>query len=269
MAALRTHNRFAAARVSREIVDGVWLLGSHRVNFYAVVEGSSVTLVDAGFYGHLRYLKDWLAVTGRNVADVDAIVITHGHADHLGFAGDFDRRGVPVYVPERDVAIARTTKVRRPPVRIRRNLWRPATLGLLAEAAVDSVFTQPPVPGARPYRGDEELEVAGRLRAIHVPGHSPGNCTLYHPGLDVMFTGDTLMTRDPMFGGEGPLVFSEDPANDELCLENLQLLQPFASAGLLPAHGEPELAVGALGAAITHARIAKAGQGRLTANTTR
>jgi glyoxylase-like metal-dependent hydrolase (beta-lactamase superfamily II) len=73
-----------------------------------------------------------------------------------------------------------------------------------------------------------------------------------------MFTGDTLMTRDPMFGGEGPLVFSEHPAKDELCLANLQLLRPFASAGLLPAHGEPDPTVGALGAAITRARIAKA-----------
>jgi glyoxylase-like metal-dependent hydrolase (beta-lactamase superfamily II) len=126
VAALRAHNRFAAARAPREVVDGIWLLGSHRVNFYAVVEGRSVTLVDAGFYGHLRYLNDWLSATGRSVANIDAIVITHGHADHLGFAGDFDRRGVPVFVHERDVAISRTTKVRCPPIRCSPNLRCPA-----------------------------------------------------------------------------------------------------------------------------------------------
>jgi hypothetical protein len=33
MTTLRTHNRFAAARAPREVVDSVWLLGSYRVNF--------------------------------------------------------------------------------------------------------------------------------------------------------------------------------------------------------------------------------------------
>ena len=70
-----------------------------------------------------------------------------------------------------------------------------------------------------------------------------------------MFTGDTLMTRDPMFGDEGPVVFSEDPANDEMCLANLALLTPYETAALLPAHGEPDTSPGAVGKAITAARI--------------
>lgn len=259
---VRGTNRFAAARAPREVADGIWLLGSHRVNFYAVAESRSVTLVDTGFYGHLRYLYDWLAATGRDVGDVEAVVITHGHADHLGFAGWFDRRGVPVYVHEDDVAISRTTKVRVPPLRLRRSLWRHrAAWGLLAEAATDSVFSQPPVPGARAFSSDEQLDVPGRLQAVQVPGHSPGNCSLHHPGLNLMFTGDTLMTRDPMLGGEGPIVFSEDPARDEICLRSLDLLRPFASAGLLPAHGEPDAGRGALGLAIDSARIAAVGAG--------
>jgi len=179
-------------------------------------------------------------------------------SDHVGFAGDFDRRGVPVYLHEQDLATTRTTKARTPPPRLKRNFWRPSALGLLAESAADSVFSQPAVPGARPFRAGEQLDVPGRLQAVHVPGHTPGNCTLHHPGLDVMFTGDTLMTRDPMFGGEGPLVFSAHPGNDELCLTNLHLLRRYASAGLLPGHGEPDTATGALGTAITHARIATA-----------
>jgi glyoxylase-like metal-dependent hydrolase (beta-lactamase superfamily II) len=83
-------NPFATARLPTEVLPGITLLGSRRINFYALTEGRSVTLVDCGFYGHLRYLEAWLERTGRKLTDIEAVVITHGHADHLGFASIFE-----------------------------------------------------------------------------------------------------------------------------------------------------------------------------------
>lgn len=184
-------------------------------------------------------------------------MLTHCHVDHTGFAGDFARRGVPVYIHEDDAEKIRPGRRDSPPQRLTHNLWRPSVMSVMGEAMMDAVFTQPPIEGARTFTDGQVLDVPAHLRVVHVPGHSEGSCALHHPGLDLMFTGDTLMTYDPMFGGDvGPIVFAEDPANDEICLRNLELLRPFESAGILPAHGEPDTRQGALGNAITHARIA-------------
>lgn len=63
------------------------------------------------------------------------------------------------------------------------------------------------------------------------------------------------MTRDPMAGHEGPVVFAEHPRHNAEAFANLALLQPYASAALLPAHGEPHCQPDALGHALAHARL--------------
>lgn len=251
----RSRNPFAVARTPVEVLPGVTLLGSKRINFYVIAEGRHLTLVDCGFYGHLRYLEAWLEREGRRLGDVEAVVITHGHADHLGFAAIFAGLGVPVLVPEPDLALARTTRVRMPPERLRRLLYRPAVLRLFCEAAYDGVFGQPPVEHALGYATNAALDVPGGLRAIHLPGHSAGNCSLHYPAADAILSGDSLMTLDPMLGHEGPLVFAERPAKNGQAFASLANLGPYANAALLPAHGEPWTEPGSVGRAIHGARI--------------
>lgn len=249
-----SRNPFAHPHEPREVVDGITLLGTQRVNFHAVTDGRAVTLVDCGFQGHRRYLHHWLARTRRTLADIDAVVLTHRHADHVGFAADFAARGVPVWLPAADL-VAGTLGSRVPPPRMRRILHRPRTLALLAEAALDGVFWQPHPHDVRPYTDGDVLDVPGKLRVVQVPGHTAGNSTLHHTATDSMLTGDALMTLDPMKGTTGPLVFAEHPRDDQRALDNLRLLQPYGSARVLPGHGTPLLDDGALGRAIAAARI--------------
>ena len=56
------------------------------VNWYLVEDGGRVTIVDAGVPAYRRQLEADLAKLGRTVGDVAALVLTHGHADHTGFA---------------------------------------------------------------------------------------------------------------------------------------------------------------------------------------
>ncbi|MBB6403189.1 MBL fold metallo-hydrolase [Arthrobacter sp. AZCC_0090] len=103
---------------------------------------------------------------------VKAILLTHGHDDHIRSAGAF-----------RDIV--------RAPIHLHRDDW------MLWEAVY---------PDADPDAGitdGEIFEVAGtRLSAIHTPGHSPGSVSFHlesegtdHSG--VLFSGDTLFQGGP------------------------------------------------------------------------
>ena len=63
-----------------------------RINAYLVADGSEVTIVDAGLPGYWGDLPAELAAMGRTLDDVRAMVLTHGHSDHVGFAERFRTR---------------------------------------------------------------------------------------------------------------------------------------------------------------------------------
>lgn len=252
-----SRNPFASPRGGEEVITGVHLLGSHRVNFYVIEEGRSLTLVDCGFDGHLRYLEAWLARRGRRASDIEAILLTHGHADHVGFAERLRATGVPVYLDTADTAFAMSPEGRRPPQRLRRALWRPSVLGLFGEAVFDGVFTQPLLKHTRPLPRGAALDIPGRPVVVPVPAHSAGSVAFHFAERGALFTGDALMTRDPMLGGpDRPIVFAEHTDKNQAALDALKFLAPYGDAALLPAHGDAWVECGAVGRAIREAVIA-------------
>lgn len=80
-------------------------------NCIYVETGGVKLLFDAGINGVQAEKK--LAATGRDIRDVDAMIISHDHGDHIRYAGIYQRKfGIPLYVTQKTLDIS----VRRHPI---------------------------------------------------------------------------------------------------------------------------------------------------------
>jgi glyoxylase-like metal-dependent hydrolase (beta-lactamase superfamily II) len=221
-----------------QIAPGIHRVGhASIINAYLLAEAGEVTIIDAGVPRLYRDLLRELAAIGRTPADVRALVLTHGHSDHIGFAERLRREArVPVSVHELDAALARGD-VPNPskgtgPVKLgpfAGFLWFTLLRGGLRTPKLKEVST---------FGDGATLDVPGSPRVVLVPGHTPGSAALYVPSRDVLFVGDALATYAVTTGRRGPRVapFTADAAQAVASLARLEGL----SAGLvLPGHGDP------------------------------
>ena len=220
-----------------QLAPGLHRLGNGLINAYLLADGGAVTIIDAGVPGYWGDLPAELAAMGRTIEDVRAIVLTHGHSDHIGFAerGRVER-GWPVHVHEIDATLARG-EVPNPakglgPVKIGpllSFLWFGARHGGLRTTVLKEVAT---------YGDGATLDVPGSPRVILVPGHTPGSVALHVPSHDALFAGDALATKAVTTGATGPLIapFTADPDEARRSLERLREIE---AHWLLPGHGLP------------------------------
>jgi hypothetical protein len=96
-------------RMLREnVVEGIHMVDDAYVNWFLVEEGRKLTVVDSGHPSSWKSLQRALSKLGRSVGDIEAVVLTHGHFDHMGFARRaHEELGVPVWAHERETAVAR------------------------------------------------------------------------------------------------------------------------------------------------------------------
>src|ERR671935_2648336 len=92
-----------------KIAPGIHRIGDNSmINAYLIEQAGEVTIIDAGVSGFYKDIDRELAPMGRTPADVRALVLTHGHSDHIGFAERLRReQRIPVSVHEDDAALAR------------------------------------------------------------------------------------------------------------------------------------------------------------------
>jgi glyoxylase-like metal-dependent hydrolase (beta-lactamase superfamily II) len=210
-------------------------IGSDIVPSYLVEDGTDVTIVDAGIAGLWRELPGELEAMGRSMAEVRAVILTHGDTDHIGYAERIRREhGVPVHIHADDAARATGAKGlpngKAGPKKVG------PTLGFLWYAARHGGLRTTHLKEVRTFTGGEVLDVPGSPRVVHLPGHTEGSVAFHFPAIDAVFAGDALTTRNVLTGVRGPqpAPFTLDPA---MALASLDAVAELDATWLLPGHG--------------------------------
>jgi hydroxyacylglutathione hydrolase len=195
-----------------ELASGIYQLrgekpGSH---VYLIKGTTKNVLIDTGFAGTFPLLERRLTELALNVRDVNLIILTHEHVDHIGATAFFHRTAV--------VAAHRLAANK---------------LELQDEFVTFLKHDQ----SSKPFWVDVWLEEGSvidlgnyELQVIHTPGHTSGCICLYEPRAGFLFTGDTVFAGGTLseiaVGGN-----VSDYVNSVRRLSNLKIKQ------LFPGHG--------------------------------
>ncbi|KAI4444489.1 MBL fold metallo-hydrolase [Schaedlerella arabinosiphila] len=147
-----------------------FVLGMVGTNCYLVVneEEKQCILIDPAVYS-----GEIAEQIRREGLDLRAILLTHGHFDHImgidGFRKEFPE--IPVYAHREEEA-----------------LLKDASMNASLEFGRQYTFS-----GAAYAEDGDVLDLAGmQFRVIHTPGHTIGGCCYYLQEEKVLFSGDTL-----------------------------------------------------------------------------
>ena len=205
---------------------------------YLLNTGRHSFLIDSGMS---RDALTFLEEKGVDFKNIDAVLLTHMHIDHIGGSKSIqDKYGLPVYINERD---------RKKVLSIENDIsgfMRDSKLFLM-EMGVPNTITETMGdnhPLAAELKNYEKVELQSfeqfpknmnEVKFYHVPGHSPGSTCFIPQGSDIIFTGDHILEKIT------PNISYYDRYEDMLgeYLESLNKTRKLNLKTAFPGHGAP------------------------------
>lgn len=116
--------------------------------------------------------KKLMDFIGSENLNIKAILLTHGHFDHIMGIDDFRKvYDIPVYAGENEAALLMDAH------------WNQSDIYTNGYTFSDAVYV----------KDGDELQIAGYdIRVFFTPGHTPGGVCYYFAGEGILFSGDTL-----------------------------------------------------------------------------
>lgn len=220
------------------------------VNMYILRGKHGWTLVDTGMGTSeaREAFAQGLTEAGLHIENLEAIVLTHHHPDHVGLSGElYEQSNVPVYMHTIDAASLQILWADTMGERFHyvsrflarhglapTRLWYTHT----ERAELQKMIRVPPPEAIIPVEDNALLHLSGEdYRIIWTPGHSDGHICLFRERDGVLLAADHVLPRiTPNIG-----LYSEhdrpDPLGDYLA--SLQKVSTLPANVVLPGHGNP------------------------------
>ena len=238
----------AAAGIHRLAIPTPFAVG--RVNVY-LIEDDPLTLVDAGPNSGTSFdeLQRGIAGLGHSLEDIELVIVTHQHIDHLGLVSLVASHS-GAEVAALDVAIpfmAKFSDEAQADDDFARDIMLRNGIAEDVVAALQSVSRAfrawgAPVDVTRPLRDGEALELRDRtLHVHHRPGHSPTDTVFHDRERRILIAADHLLGHI----SSNPLITrprdgsSRRPQALVHYLESLAATRELDAGLVLPGHGEP------------------------------
>lgn len=175
-----------------------------------VIRGQRTLLIDPGHSRHVERLLEQMEEDQISPDEINLILITHSHPDHL--------EGLEVFLDK--------------PVRIALSQEEEGYLTEKGNLLFEMMGQSLPKLRIDFYLKEGELRFGEKtFRIYQTPGHSPGSLSIYWPERKALFTGD-LIFKDGIGRTDLP---EGDPS---LLKESIERMSQLETEILLPGHGE-------------------------------
>jgi glyoxylase-like metal-dependent hydrolase (beta-lactamase superfamily II) len=154
---------------------------------------NGATLVDTGVPGQMGVIASALAEANLAVADLKRIILTHQDIDHVGSLRQLvDASGAQVLAHEVESPYIDGTELAR--------FQRPEALAATPELRA-IVERMRPTAIDQVLRDGTRLDLAGGVRVVFTPGHTPGHTCLYLERSKTIIAGDALTASEGRLAG--------------------------------------------------------------------
>ncbi len=210
------------------------------VNVYGIAsDDGGWTLIDSGLYLSASKIKSWAEDHFGKGVKPNAVILTHGHFDHVGTIEDLLKEwNVPVYAHTSELPYL-TGQIKYPPP-------DPSVGGgLMAVMSPLYPRTSADIRGrVQALPADGSVPTMPAWRWLHTPGHAPGHVSLFREADRVLLPGDAFCTTDqnsflavatqkPELNGP-PAYYTPDWDSARESVRKLAALRPLTIA---PGHG--------------------------------